>query len=169
MHKRLKKKPIRDVLRLLAQGTSHRAISQQCGVSSQAIRDYAFRAEQTGVRWPLSDDIDDDQLQERLFPSVSPSRAVQKKRKLAQTKSVEQVMAMLLLTERQVSAMTATAMGTLRRWRCVGDGPPFIKFGSGPKARVKYDAVDIRKYVEAGRRFPSIRAGNTDGEKHGHH
>jgi hypothetical protein len=67
-------------------------------------------------------------------------------------------MAMQLLTERQVSAITAIPMGTLRRWRCVGEGPPYIKMGKGPKARVKYDAVDILAYVEAGRRFPSVRA-----------
>ena len=75
---------------------------------------------------------------------------------------------MQLLTEKQVSAITAIPMGTLRRWRCVGDGPPFIKMGNGPKARVRYDAMDILAYVEAGRRFPSIRAGNTEGEKHGY-
>jgi hypothetical protein len=79
----------------------------------------------------------------------------------------QRALSMQLLTERQVSEMTATPMGTLRRWRCVGDGPPYIKMGSGPKARVKYDAMDILKYVEAGRRFPSIRAGNAEGEKHG--
>ncbi|RSL17677.1 hypothetical protein EDE15_3214 [Edaphobacter aggregans] len=65
---------------------------------------------------------------------------------------------MQLLTERQVSEILATPMGTLRRWRCVGDGPPYIKMGNGPKARVKYDAVDILAYVETGRRFPSVRA-----------
>jgi hypothetical protein len=77
-------------------------------------------------------------------------------------------MAMQLLTERKVSEITDIPMGTLRRWRCVGDGPPYIKMGNGPKARVKYDAVDILAYVEAGRRYP-IRAGNTGGDKHGHH
>lgn len=70
----------------------------------------------------------------------------------------EKVIAMRLLTEGQVSAITAIPMGTLRRWRCIGEGPPYIKMGKGPKARVKYDAVDIHEYVEAGRRFPSVRA-----------
>jgi hypothetical protein len=70
---------------------------------------------------------------------------------------------MQLLTEKQVSTVTAIPMGTLRRWRCVGDGPPFIKMGHGPKARVRYDAIDILAYVEAGKRYP-IRAGNTGGQ-----
>jgi hypothetical protein len=65
---------------------------------------------------------------------------------------------MQLLTEKEVSRMTAIPTGTLRRWRCVGSGPNFIKMGNGPKARVKYDSVDIHAYVEAGRRYPSVRA-----------
>ena len=92
----------------------------------------------------------------------------QGKEGVASTKRTQQLLAMQLLTEKQVSAITAIPMGTLRRWRCVGDGPPFIKMGNGPKARVRYDAMDILAYVEAGRRFPSIRAGNTEGEKHGY-
>jgi hypothetical protein len=66
--------------------------------------------------------------------------------------------ALQLLTEKQVASITAIPAGTLRRWRSVGDGPPYIKLGRGPKARVKYDAVDIEAYVEAGRRYPSVRA-----------
>jgi hypothetical protein len=76
-------------------------------------------------------------------------------------------LALQLLTEEQVSAITAIPMGTLRRWRCVGDGPPYIKMGNGPKARVRYDALDILAYVEAGKRYP-IRAGNTGGQ-HGNY
>jgi hypothetical protein len=83
-----------------------------------------------------------------------------------QKQAVAQVMAMQLLTERQVSAILATPMGTLRRWRCVGTGPRFVKMGLGPKARVKYDAVDIYQYVEAGRRDPSVRA--TQWGQHGY-
>jgi hypothetical protein len=100
---------------------------------------------------------------------LRPQRTgVQEREKSAKAKRIDQAMAMRLLTEKQVSAITAIPMGTLRRWRCVGDGPPYIKMGASPKARVRYDAVDIYNYVEAGRRFPSIRAGNTEGEKHGY-
>jgi hypothetical protein len=94
---------------------------------------------------------------------VLPPRRQAIEQSQAHSKQAEKVLAMRLLTERQVSDILATPMGTLRRWRCVGDGPPFIKMGSGPKARVKYDSVDILAYVEAGRRYP-IRAGITDGE-----
>jgi len=90
--------------------------------------------------------------------SLPSHSAVQVKRRLGHAKEVEKLLAMQLLTEKQVSVITAIPMGTLRRWRCVGEGPPYIKMGNGPKARVKYDAVDILAYVEAGRRFPSVRA-----------
>jgi predicted DNA-binding transcriptional regulator AlpA len=68
-----------------------------------------------------------------------------------------------LMTEKQVFEMTQIPLGTLRRWRCVGDGPPFIKLGKGPKARVRYDSSDIHTYVDQGRRYPSMRA--TQAEK----
>jgi hypothetical protein len=80
------------------------------------------------------------------------------KGQVVRRRQTEQLMTMQLLTEKQVSTITAIPPGTLRRWRCVGEGPPYIKLGNGPKARVKYDAVDILAYVEAGRRFPSVRA-----------
>ena len=98
-----------------------------------------------------------------LEPNIVPSHRSPDQGKLATSKRTQQLMSMQLLTEKQVSTITAVPMGTLRRWRCVGDGPPFIKMGRGPKARVRYDAVDILAYVEAGKRYP-IRAGVTGGQ-----
>jgi hypothetical protein len=103
----------------------------------------------------------------RLEPAVVPPQRSPGPERLTTSKRTQQLMSMQLLTEKHVSAITAVPMGTLRRWRCVGDGPPFIKMGSGPKARVRYDAIDILAYVEAGKRYP-IRAGNTGGQ-HGNY
>jgi hypothetical protein len=86
--------------------------------------------------------------------------------KRVDTVVVDQVLAMRLLNERQVSEILRTPMGTLRRWRCVGVGPLYIKLGGGAKAPVRYDPIDIYECVEAGRRFASIRAGNME-TKHG--
>ncbi len=69
-----------------------------------------------------------------------------------------------LLNEKEVSKILKTPMGTLRRWRCTGEGPVFIKLGSGPKAAVRYHPLDIELFVDEGRRF-SIRAGSAGGEK----
>ena len=65
-----------------------------------------------------------------------------------------------LLDEKRVAEVLGLPPGTLRRWRCVGEGPAYVKLGNGPKARVRYDARDIAAYVEQGKRFPIIRAGN---------
>ena len=98
-----------------------------------------------------------------LQPAVVPRQSSPGPERLTTSKRTQQLISMQLLTEKQVAAITAVPMGTLRRWRCVGDGPPFIKMGHGPKARVRYDAIDILAYVEAGKRYP-IRAGNTGGQ-----
>ena len=67
-----------------------------------------------------------------------------------------------MLTEKQVSAITTISVKTLQRWRCIGDGPPYSKLGTGPKARVVYDSRDIQTYVEQGRCNPSVRATQGD-------
>jgi predicted DNA-binding transcriptional regulator AlpA len=100
---------------------------------------------------------------EESVPPQLQHTGLQEGNRSARTKRIDQAMAMRLLTEKQVSAITAIPAGTLRRWRCTGEGPPYIKMGNGPKARVRYDAVDVLAYVEAGKRYP-IRAGNTGGQ-----
>lgn len=110
----------------------------------------------------VSRTIADTILHGRFGPTIVSSQRSPGQEKLATSKRTQQLMSMELLTERQVFAITAIPTGTLRRWRCTGEGPPYIKMGNGPKARVRYDAVDILAYVEAGKRYP-IRAGNTGG------
>jgi hypothetical protein len=60
--------------------------------------------------------------------------------------------------EKQVSAMTSIPVKTLQRWRTVGDGPNFSKWGR----LVRYASVDIQTYAKQGQRYPSVRA--TQGE-----
>jgi hypothetical protein len=81
-----------------------------------------------------------------------------------QAKKIATILETRLLNEREVSKILGTPMGTLRRWRCAGEGPIFIKLGSGPKAAVRYHPLDIDRFVDEGRRF-SIRAGSAGGEK----
>ena len=63
-----------------------------------------------------------------------------------------------LLTPKAVFEMTSIPVGTLSRWRCIGIGPPYIKLGTGPKARIRYDLVDVLRFIEEGRRYPTVRA-----------
>jgi hypothetical protein len=59
----------------------------------------------------------------------------------------------MLLNERDVSVMTSTPCGTLRRWRCAGRGPTWVKL----EGSVRYHLSDVLAYVESGKRS-SVRA-----------
>lgn len=67
--KRLSMRKINEVLRLkYACGLSSRAIARSCGLARSTVGEYLRRAEEAGLRWPLPDDLDDAQLEARLFP-----------------------------------------------------------------------------------------------------
>ncbi len=62
---------VREILRLkYGQGLPHRAIARACGVGLGTVSEYCRRAERAGLTWPLSDDLDDAQLEARLFQRV---------------------------------------------------------------------------------------------------
>lgn len=60
---------IRDVLRLhLEEQRTFREIQRSLGISRDAARDYVTRAQAAGLSWPLPPDLNDLQLEARLFP-----------------------------------------------------------------------------------------------------
>ncbi len=60
---------IREVLRLYHECSfSQKKISQSLGCSRGAVAEYLYRAEAAGLKWPLEEEIDDEQLEHRLFP-----------------------------------------------------------------------------------------------------
>lgn len=61
---------IKEVLRLrwgLSLGL--RQIERSCLISRATVSDYLQRAEQAGLSWPLPEDLDDQELERRLFKS----------------------------------------------------------------------------------------------------
>ena len=70
---------IKEVLRLhYACGLSHKKISAALGCSHGSVADYIHRAQAAGLTWPLPDELDDQQLETKLYPPVlvkSASRA----------------------------------------------------------------------------------------------
>lgn len=66
-------KLIREVLRLFSEKCSMREISRRTQVSRHAVQDYLFRAGLVGITWPIPDEIDDCELEARLFP-VAPRK-----------------------------------------------------------------------------------------------
>jgi transposase len=70
---RLSMRKVREILRLRAQGLSHRAIGASCGLGAGTVCDYLGRLRSAGLSWPLPDGLTDDELDRRLFPPSPPS------------------------------------------------------------------------------------------------
>jgi hypothetical protein len=54
-----------------------------------------------------------------------------------------------LLTPQIVAAMLDVHPDTLARWRRRGDGPPFVKLGTGRTSAIRYRREDVDTYIEA--------------------
>ena len=68
---RLLMRQIREILRLRwACGLPQRAVARACGAGLGTVSEYCRRAAQAGLSWPLPDDLDDRQLEARLFQRV---------------------------------------------------------------------------------------------------
>lgn len=63
-----------------------------------------------------------------------------------------------LLDENAAAQILDAAPATLRKWRCVGGGPEFIKVGR----LVRYQPSALRKYKRARTRRSTSDAGGTD-------
>jgi transposase len=60
---------IREVLRLThALGMSRRLVGEATGIGKTAVGEYVRRAALAGQSWPIPDEIDDAELERRLFP-----------------------------------------------------------------------------------------------------
>lgn len=73
--KRLPMRKIRDALRLQAAGLSKRQIAVSLGVGRTTVREYLERAQDAGLSWPLSDDLTDAALGQRLSPASRTGQA----------------------------------------------------------------------------------------------
>ncbi len=67
---------VRDVLRLRhTLGMSFRQISEATGVGKTVVGEYVRRAGVIGISWPVPDEIDDAELERRLFPAADATAA----------------------------------------------------------------------------------------------
>ena len=67
--KRLPMRKIKEVLRLKhGCDLSDRAIARSCDISRSTVAEYVRRAAESGIIWPLSEDLDDAKLEAALFP-----------------------------------------------------------------------------------------------------
>jgi len=49
---------------------------------------------------------------------------------------------------REASQYLRMAPQTLRKWRCTGGGPAFVRMGTRPGARCRYKPEDVRAWAE---------------------
>lgn len=64
---RLPMRKIREVLRLKAEGRTHREISRSLSMGETTVRQCLSRAGRAGLSWPLREEVDDDALERRLY------------------------------------------------------------------------------------------------------
>jgi len=70
---------IRDVLRLTqALGMSRRLVGEATGIGKTAVGDYVRRAAVAGLSWPIPDEIDDAELERRLFPPADAASSAER-------------------------------------------------------------------------------------------
>ena len=63
---------VREVLRLRhALGMSDRSIAQSLGIGKTTVGEYVCRAKVIGITWPVPEEIDDAELERRLFTAPS--------------------------------------------------------------------------------------------------
>ena len=68
---RLTMRKIREVFRLKFDcDISNRKIAESCNIARSTVAEYLFRFQQAALSWPLSQDIDDNQLEQLLYPQL---------------------------------------------------------------------------------------------------
>ena len=69
---RVSMRKIREALRLThALGMSRRLVGEATGIGKTAVGEYVRRAAVAGLSWPIPDEIDDAELERRLFPPAA--------------------------------------------------------------------------------------------------
>ncbi len=64
---------IREVLRLKYElNRSNREIGMSCGIGSSTVGDYIQRVRNAGLAWPLPEELNDNTLEQLLFPPPTP-------------------------------------------------------------------------------------------------
>jgi transposase len=72
-----------EILRMDAAGLSHRQIARGCNVSRSTVAGYLERMKAAGLSWPLSPQVDEAELEQRLFGTDRPTRGRDPLRPLA--------------------------------------------------------------------------------------
>ncbi|MEI8354227.1 MAG: IS21 family transposase [Lentisphaerota bacterium] len=72
--KRLSMRKLSEILRLNATGLSARQIARSCGIARSTVAEYLERLKASGLSWPLAPELNDEELERRLFGGNRPTR-----------------------------------------------------------------------------------------------
>jgi hypothetical protein len=127
---RVTMRKIKDILRLKwACGLSNRQVAASCGVARSTVAETLYRATAAGLSWPLPEDLDDAQLETRLYPAApsptSPPRAMPEWATVHQELTRKGVTLALLWQEYKASSPTAISTAAFAISMAPG-GPPWI-------------------------------------------
>jgi len=62
-----------EILRLSAQDLRNRGIASSCGCSRNTVADVLKKARELAIEWPLSEEVNDSELQSPMFPDKNKS------------------------------------------------------------------------------------------------
>ncbi|MCP5085156.1 MAG: IS21 family transposase [Alphaproteobacteria bacterium] len=69
--KRLAMRKIKEAIRLNAQGLSPRRIGESLGIGRTTVQECLGRARAAGLSWPLSEELSDGDIEQRLYPRAT--------------------------------------------------------------------------------------------------
>jgi transposase len=76
---RLTMRKVREVFRLKFDcDISNRKIAESCNIARSTVAEYLFRFQQTALSWPLPQELDDNQLEQLLYPKLPTVAADQR-------------------------------------------------------------------------------------------
>ena len=91
--KRLSMRKLTEILRLKAAGLSARQIAGSCGIARSTVAEHLERIKAAGLSWPLAPELNDEELERRLFGGESPTRNRDSLRSLADWSAIHKELA----------------------------------------------------------------------------
>lgn len=61
----------------------------------------------------------------------------------------ENMLQPILVRETEAAQLLVVDVQTLRRWRRLGDGPPYVKYGTSQGSPVRYPLNEIHRWIAA--------------------
>jgi len=144
--KRLSVQKIREILRLRFEfELSERQIAASCKIARSTVADYLSSAAELGLTWPLPEDLNEEALEQRLFPTLprrSPKRPLPDWEYIRKELTKDDVTLLLLweeYRERHADAYSRTQFyERYRTWRRTIEPVMRVEHKAGDKLFVDY-------------------------------